>query len=96
MGVIYGRDEKGRFMSPKELAKAVEEAQNQLEVLKEAADVLVASESQPPAWLRDLIVVIADHFGITPEEFKERIRVVHPTQPDPVILVDGKPVVSWI
>ena len=96
MGVIYGRDEKGRFMSAKELSQAVQEAQSQIEVLKEAADALVASESQPPAWLRDLVVVIADHFGITPEEFRDRLRVIHPTQYDPVLLVDGKPIMSWI
>jgi len=74
----------------------VEEAQGQLDELKEAANVLVAAESEPPTWLRDLIVAIADHFGITPEEFRDRLRVIHPTKEDPVLLVDGKPVVSWI
>ena len=83
------RDSKGRYASARALA---EEAN----ALAEKALDLVEAESQPPEWLRSLLVVIADHFGITAEEFKARVRVVHPTKADPIIMVDGKAIVSWV
>ena len=78
------------------LAEQAERAAAKAAALEEQAQALVAAEEQPPEWLRDLIVKIADYFGITPEEFRERVEVYHPTPEDPVLMVDGRAVVSWV
>lgn len=92
------RDAGGRFIS----ARAAE-MMNESVVLKQrsvelerAAEDLVKAENEPPEWLKGLIVAIANHFGITPEEFTERVRIYHPTPGDPVLLVDDRAVVSWV
>ena len=79
-----------------ELAERAEMAAEKAAALRQEADELVAAEEQPPEWLRDLIVKIADYFGITAEEFRERVQVYHPTPADPVLLVDRRAVISWV
>ena len=72
------------------------EKQAELAKLEKAATALVAAEQEPPEWLKQVVVAIADSFGITAKEFNSRVRVIHPTPIDPVILVDGTPVLSWL
>jgi len=72
------------------------ELKKRSEELAAKADELVKAETEPPEWLKSLVVAIADHFGISAEEFAERVRVYHPTPADPVLTVDGKAVVSWV
>ena len=79
-----------------ELAEQAERAAEKAAALRQEAEELVAAEEQPPEWLRDLVVKIANYFGITPEEFRERVQVYHPTPADPVLLVDRRAVISWV
>ncbi len=85
------RDHQGRFISPTR-----QELQEKIQAVEAAADKFLETESHPPEWLRNLICVVAGEFGITPAEFESRIKVVHPTPADPILLVDGKAIVSWI
>lgn len=85
------RDEKGRFVSNNALALL-----EQSKALSEQAELLIQQENEPPSWLKGVVIAFAQAIGITPEEFQERVKVVHPTPDDPVLLIDRKPVVSWI
>lgn len=85
------RDEKGRFISAKagEMIAAAKD-------LTAEAEKLISVENEPPVWLKKLIVAIALELDITADEFTKRVKVVHPTPLDPVLLVDGKTIISWI
>lgn len=79
-----------------ELIEKAKELELEAMALREEANKLISQEKNAPAWLKSLIITIADSLGITAEEFSERIEIIHPTPADPVILVDKKPVVAWI
>jgi DNA-directed RNA polymerase delta subunit len=92
------RDERGRFVS-KTIAQRREEVEKkeaEVVALNTEIEELMAEEREPPEWLRDLVVHIADYLGISSREFTERVKVYHPKNIDPVLLVDGKPIVSWV
>lgn len=99
------RDEKGRYVSAK-AAEAIAEAEQiekqaayltaQAAAVRAKADEMIAAEANAPEWLKSLVVAIADQLGISAEEFKERVRIIHPTAVDPVLMVDDKPVVAWV
>ena len=91
----FYRDEDGKFIS-KTVAEQILLKQEELAKLEKAATNMVAAEQEPPEWLKQVVVAIADSFGITAKEFDSRVRVIHPTPIDPVILVDGTPVLSWL
>ena len=84
------RDKKGRFVARRTSLGEV------ATLLNEAADILVSKENEPPAWLKDMVVAMATAIGVAPEEFEERVQVVHPTPKDPCLLIDGKARLSWI
>lgn len=85
------RDEKGRFVSV--TAQALLE---QSKALSAKADELISTENEVPAWLKGVIITFAQSIGITPEEFAAEVRIAHPTPDDPVLLMRGKPLVSWV
>lgn len=68
---------------------------HELEKLQQEVDSLLEQE-QAPAWLKELIALSAAYFGVTPEEVEKRMQVIHPTVDDPVLFIDGKPVISWV
>ena len=78
------RDKQGRFISAR--AQALLSASTELQA---QAGALAEAENQPPAWLRGLVIEIAKFFGITPEKFKDRVKIVYPTPKDPILLIDG-------
>ena len=88
-------DEHGRFV-PSSVAEKILGEQAKLALLEEEAESLISKENEPPEWLKQTLVVIADSFGITPEEFASRVNIIHPTPVDPVITIDGKAVISYI
>jgi hypothetical protein len=96
------RNEKGQFVSEK--ASAMLDEADQIETvaaekaagIRAEAEKLIQAETTPPEWLKALVVAIATELGISPEEFRERVRIVHPTPVDPVLIVDGKPMVAWV
>ena len=91
----YYDTQTGRYIK-KWLAEEILAKKDEVAELEDAAQKLIDNESEPPEWLKDVVVKLAYAFGVTPQEFASRIEVVHPTPKDPVILVDGKPVISWV
>jgi len=86
------RDPKsGRFISA--TAQAMLEQSRELE---EKAQQLIAAENTPPSWLKDVVIAFTSIIGITPEEFEAQVKVIHPTSHDPVLLMRGNPIISWI
>ena len=85
------RDKKGRFVARRETSLG-----EVATLLNEAADILVRKENEPPKWLKDMVVAMATAIGVAPEEFAERVRIIHPTPNDPCLLIDGKARLSWI
>lgn len=78
-----------------ELAELEEKTSALRERLEEKAEALVLVEA-PPAWLKNLIVAIAQSLGIRPEDFEKEIKISHPTPTDPVLSVRGRPVLAWV
>jgi len=70
-------DKNGRFV-PSSVAEKILAEQRKLAQLEEE-DSLIARENEPPEWLKTLVVTIADSFGITPEEFASRAKIIYPT-----------------
>jgi len=85
------RDEKGRFISTSAQALLMQSKE-----LEKKAQELIEAENNPPSWLKEMIIAFAQIIGITPEEFAEQIKVVHPASFDPVLIIQGKPIISWI
>jgi uncharacterized protein YhaN len=92
----------GKFMSKKDYEALIarhQDLQKQIKELDKTVEKFIEENAKQDRFveaLRDVIVGAAFALGITPDEFKERVEIVHPTQQDPVLLIDGKPMVSWV
>lgn len=88
------RDKQGRFISQKEL-DAVKQKQEELN--EKINGLVIANDND---WfvenLRTVIISMANFLGVSPEEFEKRVKVVKPTPVDPQLVIDGKPVITWI
>lgn len=92
------RDSKGRYI-PQEASRLASKSnalQKQAELLAQEAEELIEKENNPPEWLKTAIVAFASSCGVTAEEFSQRVKLVHPSPADPVLLIDGKSAFSYI
>ena len=92
------RDNRGKFISvaAAEILQKADETSAIAVMLQKKAEKLIEAENEPPAWLKSLILALAVEVGVTVEEFSSRIKIVHPTPTDPVLLLDGKTVLCWV
>ena len=92
------RDIKGRYVPEKvtEILSQATALKDKATELEAQACKLIENENNPPEWLKTAITAFASACGVTPEDFAERVKLIHPTPSDPVLLVDGKSIFSYI
>jgi hypothetical protein len=102
------RDKKGRFSKSLEktglallysVSMKMEQRQKLLEKaedLRRECVALVEKEKDRPAWLVDTITLLAAIYYVQPGQVSDKVKITHPTPSDPVLLIDGKAVMSWV